>query len=289
MIILVLAIVVRIIANPISNVFQKQLTNKHHPLFVNLVSYGLLSLVSIFLIVDFPFKTMPTALWYYSLIGGLFGALGNGFIIKALQKGELSVLGPINAYKSIVGIIFGFLLIGELPNTWGFLGVGLIIIGSYFVLDNGTEKFTWAVFKQPAIQYRIAALVFTGIQAVTDKQVIIHSNLTFAFAGWCIFGFLFSIPLFLFSRVNFTQQLFHFSKKIALIYMGLCFSVGTMVLCSNYAFKNMQVGTVLALFQISILLTVLFGHHFFNERGIVKKIAGSLIMITGSLLIMLLK
>ena len=289
MINLVLAIVVRIIANPISNVFQKQLTNKHHPLFVNLVSYGLLSLVSIFLIVDFPFKTMPTAFWYYSLIGGLFGALGNGFIIKALQKGELSVLGPINAYKSIVGIIFGFLLIGELPNTWGFLGVGLIIIGSYFVLDNGTEKFTWAVFKQPAIQYRIAALVFTGIQAVTDKQVIIHSNLTFAFAGWCIFGFLFSIPLFLFSRVNFTQQLFHFSKKIALIYMGLCFSVGTMVLCSNYAFKNMQVGTVLALFQISILLTVLFGHHFFNERGIVKKIAGSLIMITGSLLIMLLK
>ena len=289
MIILVLAIVVRIIANPISNVFQKQLTNKHHPLFVNLVSYGLLSLVSIFLSVDFPFKTMPTAFWYYSLIGGLFGALGNGFIIKALQKGELSVLGPINAYKSIVGIIFGFLLIGELPNTWGFLGVGLIIIGSYFVLDNGTEKFTWAVFKQPAIQYRIAALVFTGIQAVTDKQVIIHSNLTFAFAGWCIFGFLFSIPLFLFSRVNFTQQLFHFSKKIALIYLGLCFSVGTMVLCSNYAFKNMQVGTVLALFQISILLTVLFGHHFFNERGIVKKIAGSLIMITGSLLIMLLK
>ena len=289
MINLVLAIVVRIIANPISNVFQKQLTNKHHPLFVNLVSYGLLSLVSIFLIVDFPFKTMPTAFWYYSLIGGLFGALGNGFIIKALQKGELSVLGPINAYKSIVGIIFGFLLIGELPNTWGFLGVGLIIIGSYFVLDNGTEKFTWAVFNQPAIQYRIAALVFTGIQAVTDKQVIIHSNLTFAFAGWCIFGFLFSIPLFLFSRVNFTQQLFHFSKKIALIYMGLCFSVGTMVLCSNYAFKNMQVGTVLALFQISILLTVLFGHHFFNERGIVKKIAGSLIMITGSLLIMLLK
>lgn len=289
MIILVLAIVVRIIANPISNVFQKQLTNKHHPLFVNLVSYGLLSLVSIFLIVDFPFKTMPTAFWYYSLIGGLFGALGNGFIIKALQKGELSVLGPINAYKSIVGIIFAFLLIGELPNSWGFLGVGLIIIGSYFVLDKGTEKFTWAVFKQPALQYRIAALVFTGIQAVTDKQVILHSNLTFAFAGWCIFGFLFSIPLFFLSRINISLQLFHFSKKIALIYFGLCFSVGTMVLCTNYAFKNMQVGTVLALFQISILLTVLFGHHFFNEKGIVKKIAGSLIMIAGSLLILLLK
>ena len=289
MIILVLAIVTRIIANPISNVFQKQLTNKHHPLFVNLVAYGILSLVSIFLISDFPFYTIPTAFWYYSMIGGLFGALGNGFIIKALQKGELSVLGPINAYKSIVGIIFAFLLIGELPNAWGLLGVGLIIIGSYFVLDNATERFTWAVFKQPAIQYRIAALIFTGIQAVTDKQVILHSNLTYAFAGWCIFGFLFSIPLFFIARINVRQQLSSFSKKVTLKYIGLCLSVGTMVLCTNYAFKNMQVGTALALFQISILLTVLFGHHFFNEMGILKKITGAMIMIAGSLLIILLK
>ena len=289
MIILVLAIIIRIIANPISNVFQKQLTNKHHPLFVNLVAYGILSLVSIFLISDFPFYTIPTAFWYYSMIGGLFGALGNGFIIKALQKGELSVLGPINAYKSIVGIIFAFLLIGELPNAWGLFGVVLIIVGSYFVLDNGAEKFTWAVFKQPAIQYRIAALVFTGIQAVTDKQVILHSNLTYAFAGWCIFGFLFSIPLFFTARINIRKQLSSFSKKVTLKYIGLCLSVGTMVVCTNYAFKNMQVGTALALFQISILLTVLFGHHFFNEKGILKKITGAMIMIAGSLLIILLK
>ena len=289
MIILVLAIIIRIIANPISNVFQKQLTNKHHPLFVNLVAYGILSLVSIFLISDFPFYTIPTVFWYYSLIGGLFGALGNGFIIKALQKGELSVLGPINAYKSIVGIIVAFLLIGELPNAWGLLGVGLIIVGSYFVLDNVTEQFTWAVFKQPAIQYRIAALVFTGIQAVTDKQVILHSNLTYAFAGWCIFGFLFSIPLFFTAKINVRQQLSSFSNKITLKYIGLCLSVGIMVLCTNYAFKNMQVGTVLALFQISILITVLFGHHFFNEKGVLKKITGAMIMIAGSLLIILLK
>jgi uncharacterized membrane protein len=238
---------------------------------------------------DFPFQNIPTAFWYYSVFGGLFGALGNGFIIKALQKGELSVLGPINAYKSIVGILFAFLLIGELPNAWGFLGVGFIIIGSYFVLNNGTEKFTWAIFKQPAIQYRIAALVFTGIQAVTDKQVIIHSNLKYAFAGWCIFGFIFSIPIFFASRIDIRQQASHFSKKIVLIYSGLCLSVGTMVVCTNYVFKNMPVGTALSLFQISILLTVLFGHHFFKEKGILKKITGSIIIIAGSLMIMLLK
>jgi len=96
--------------------------------------------------------------------------LGNGFIVKALEKGDLSVLGPINAYKSIIGMIFAYILLRELPNVWGILGMTLIIMGSYFVLDTTEEKFSWALFRLPAIQYRLAALILTGIQAVLDKK-----------------------------------------------------------------------------------------------------------------------
>ncbi len=289
MVVLIIAVFIRILSNPISNVFQKQLTNKHHPLFVNLVSYGVLSLVSLFLIIDFPFKTIPNAFWYYSLIGGLFGALGNGFIIKALESGQLSVLGPINAYKSIIGIIFAFLLIGELPNAWGFVGVLLIIVGSYFVLDNGVEKISWRILNQPAIKYRIAALLLTGIQAVTDKQVILHSNLKYAFAGWSIFGFIFSIPLFFATGINIKSQFIKITRWVFAKYLGLATSIAIMVVSTNYAFKYMQVGTALALFQISILLSVFLGHQIFHEKGLIKKLVGSLIMIVGSALIILLK
>ncbi len=286
---LIAAIVIRIFSNPIANVFQKQLTNRQHPLFVNLVSYGILSFASLFLIKDFPFQTIPNAFWTYSLLGGILGAIGNGFIVKALENGQLSVLGPINAYKSIIGIVFAFILIGELPNTWGFIGIAFIIIGSYFVLENEAGKFSWSIFKQSAIQYRITALVLTGIQAVTDKQVILHSNLKYAFAGWCIFGFIFSIPLFLTSKVGFKNQIQQISTLVMLKYAGLVISIGIMVAATNYTFMHMQVGAALALFQISILLSVLFGHHFFKELGLIKKLVGSLIMIAGSLFIILLK
>jgi len=289
MIFLIIAIIVRILANPISNVFQKQLTTFQHPLFVNLISYGILSLASIFLILDFPFHTISNEFWLYSLLGGVCGALGNGFIIKALEKGQLSVLGPINAYKSVIGIIAAYIIIGELPNTWGFVGITLIIIGSYFVLDNEQGKFSWTIFKQKAIQFRIAALVLTGIQAVLDKKVIQYSNLTYAFAGWCIFGFIFSLPLFMTAKMNGKTQLKAISKTIVLKYIGLAFSVGIMVAATNFAFIKMQVGTALALFQISILVTVFFGHHFFKETGILKKLIGASIMLIGSLLIILLK
>ncbi len=51
----------------------------------------------------------------------------------------------------------------------------------------------------------------------------------------------------------------------------------------------MQVGIALALFQISILVNVFFGHHFFKELGLVKKLIGASIMVAGSILIILLK
>lgn len=288
MLLLIAAIVLRVLTNPIINVFQKQLTSSQHPLFVNLVSYGMLSLASMFLIYDFPTQSISNSFWLYSLLGGILGALGNGFIIKALENGQLSVLGPINAYKSVIGIVFAFFIIGELPNIWGFIGVAFIILGSYFVLENDAGKFSWTIFKQRSIQFRIAALVLTGVQAVTDKQVILHSNLKFAFAGWCIFGFIFSIPLFLTSKVGFKNQIQQISTLGMLKYTGLVISIAIMVVSTNYAFMQMQVGAALALFQISILVSVLFGHHFFKEKGLVKKIAGSIIMVGGSLLIILL-
>jgi valyl-tRNA synthetase len=49
------------------------------------------------------------------LLGGLVGALGNAFLVKAIQNGELSVLGPINSYKSVVGVVVAVFLLGEVP------------------------------------------------------------------------------------------------------------------------------------------------------------------------------
>ncbi|MFN5986572.1 MAG: EamA family transporter, partial [Chitinophagaceae bacterium] len=123
--------------NPFSNVLQKQITLKgQHPLFINLATYTLLAFICVFLIYDISIQSLDTEFWIYSIAGGITGALGNGFIVKALDKGDLSVLGPINAYKSIVGMLFAFIIIREVPNIWGLMGMGFIIVGSYFVLDT---------------------------------------------------------------------------------------------------------------------------------------------------------
>jgi drug/metabolite transporter (DMT)-like permease len=215
--------------------------------------------------------------------------VGNGFLIRALQKGDLSVLGPVNAYKSVVGIITGIFLLGEWPNLWGAAGTALIIWGSYFVLDTTDDKFSFALFRRQEIQYRIWALVLTAIEAVLLKKVILASSVSIAFLSWCWFGALFSFLLLPVYGVSFPAALQRFTKKDFTQFIFLILCLGLMQFTTNYVFDHMPVGYALALFQLSIIVSVLLGYRFFSEKDIRKKLLGSVVMIIGSLLIILLK
>ena len=284
------AVCLRILANPLANVFQKGLTLKgHHPLVVNLLSYLGLGLLCVVPALGIGWHLLPPAYWLYSVLGGIAGAIGNGFLVRALQKGDLSVLGPINAYKSVVGMVVGVFLLGEIPNTWGVVGTALIIWGSYFVLDTTADRFSWALLRRKEIQYRLWALVFTAIEAVLLKKVILASNVTIAFLSWCWFGGLFSLALLPLQRVSLRRELKHFRASDLLPYGYLVLCIGAVQLCTNYAFAHMPVGYALALFQLSALVSVLLGHQVFKETDIRKKLLGSAIMILGSLAIILLK
>lgn len=285
-----LAVFLRITSNPLGNVFQKQLAGKgNHPLLVNFLTYSLLSMVCLFFIGSIQWAELPRQFWLYALLGGIVGAVGNGFLIKALQKGDLSVLGPINAYKSVVGIIVGVFLLGEILNIWGAIGIILIIYGSYFVLDTTKEKFTLELLNKSEVQFRIWAMLLTAIEAVFTKKVILATSIKLAFISWCIFGALFSFILLQIEKMNFKNEI----KKVACAdigkYLLLIICIGTMQFTTNYSLNHLPVGYALSFFQLSTIISVLFGYKIFKEQDIRKKLAGSAIMIIGSVLIIILK
>lgn len=272
------------------NVYQKQLTaNGFHPLIVNFITYGLLAIACIFIGLIIGWPTLPYQFWLFSLLGGIAGALGNGFLVKALQKGDLSILGPINSYKSVVGIIFGIFLLGEIPTIWGILGIVLIIYGSYFVLDTMEEGFSWSLLKRREIQYRIWAMILTAIEAVFIKKVILASSATIAFISWCVFGALFSLILLFIYGLNLKREIARKGTNSFKQFLLLVLSIGIMQYTTNYTFDHMPVGYALSLFQLSIIVSVLLGHKIFKEQDIQKKLIGSVIMIVGSVLVILFK
>ena len=274
-----LAIIIRIITNSMSNVFQKKLSLEgENPVVVNFINYLILSIFSIPLIflANIPITSINFII--YALLGGLTGAICNCFMVLALKSGELSVLGPINSYKAIIGLIFGMIILHEFPNIFGLIGIALIILGSYFILE--TPK----AFLRKDIQYRIYALIFSAIEAVFIKKVIILSSITTSFIISSFLGAIFSfIIMKLFTEKNIKIP----SKRHSIMYIltALCF--GLMTLTTAYVFRYMNVGYALSLFQLSIIINVILGYKLFNEKNLLKKLIGSLIILIGSATIMI--
>ena len=286
-IILILALFFRIISGCAANVYQKKLTqNNSSPLVVNAATYSLLSILCIPLALVYC-KTFGTDIIYTAMIVGVLGALGNGFLVKALQDGDLSILGPINAYKSVFGLVFAFILLKEMPNIQGIAGIALIITGSYFVLDTTKERFSFALIKNKSIQCRFLALIFCSAEAVFIKKLIELSNVTEAFILWCFTGALFSIIFLAPFKIKIKTELSKLKHINLLFLFIIVFCLGIMQLTTNYVFKNMNVAYALALFQLSSLVSIFLGYKIFKEKNILKKLVGTVIMITGAVLIIL--
>ncbi|MBO5447033.1 EamA family transporter [bacterium] len=275
----------RIFSNPIANMLQKALSERHSAVLINLYSYGLLSLACVVNVcmADYNWNSYGFSFWNYVLLAGFLCTLGTVCLIKALQCGELSVLGPINSYKCLVGLLFGFVILGEIPNIKAILGVLLIICGSWFIFDTVKEGFSFKLFKRKDIILRFCALFLTGAEAAVLKKIILISSPAECFILWCFSGFAFSLILVLLLKKK-LQPLF---KKDLLSIFVIAVCLGLMQFSTNIVFEKLNVGLSLALFQLSSIIAIIFGYKVFKESHIVKKLIGAIIMIVGSCLILL--
>ena len=127
---LILFLVIRILSNPIANVFQKKLAVENSSLTINFSTYTILSLCCLPFVYTVFSETYSLYFWFIVFLCGFLCTLGILCIIKAINIGELSVIGPINSYKSIVGLVASLFLLKEIPSLIGLLGIFLIIWGS---------------------------------------------------------------------------------------------------------------------------------------------------------------
>lgn len=287
---LALLVLIRIISNPLSNVFQKKLAqDETSSLLIIFITHTLLTIAAIpFIKYILPAK-LPLEYFIYMLLCAVFAVASNTLLVKALGVSDLSLLGPVNSYKSIVSLLVGVFLIQEIPSTMGLSGVILIVVGSYFIADhkrNESASISFLkLFYDKGVKLRIAALILSATEAVFLKKALIFSTPLPTFGVWCIAGFIISgiaAPFYL--RKKFYLSLSEFRKK-KINYFNLFVTTGLMQLCTLLVFEKMQVSYALALFQISTLLSVFLGYKYFQEKNIKRRLAGSIFMVIGSILI----
>ncbi len=285
-----LVILLRILANPVSNVFQKQLADRSaSPIFIIGMAHLCLAVTCIPLIVIAGAPAVSKDVWMNMLAAATLAVSGNTLLVYALRSTDLSILGPINAYKSVIGLFLATFLIGEYPSAAGVAGVLLIVAGSYFVVDRqvGEPRRNAFVtfFRERGVQLRFAALVLAATEAVFLKRAILQSSPWTVFVLWSVLGVpLAGVASLVFRETSMRQQ----AEKVGRwwpTFLALAITTGLMQLTTVLTFGQMQVGYSLALFQLSAIVSVLLGHRYFQEKNIRKRLAGSLVMTAGAIMI----
>ena len=255
------------------------------------MTLGLLTALALPFLAGLPLGALGMAFWLNIAAAALLAVAGYVFLWYALRSTDLSVLGPINAYKAVLGLALAVVLLGEVPTVFGLIGVALIVAGSYFVVDRVPGQDHSSAFRQfarePGVQLRFAALICSSTESIFLKRALILSSPITAFLLWAVLCFVIAATAVVLLRRGSAAEVIRL-KSDWRTYLGLAVTTGLMQATTLVTFGALQVGYSLALFQLSTLITVYLGHRYFAEGNIRRRLLGSLIMVTGAILIVTL-
>lgn len=280
----------RLVFSSFANVFQKKLAHQGlHPFYIVMASYLVLSIICLPFVFILNPSELSTDFWINIFLAALLDMAGTLFLVMSLSKTDLSVFGPLNAYKVVISMFLAMIFIGEIPSLQGFIGVGIIVLGSYFLFpDSGninTSRLRHLLLDK-GVQYRFLSILLFSIGTLPLKNAVIEGDALATTIFWCLIGFpLAIIAHTVFLKDNFNRDLAQSKDCISqFIYLGML--IFLMQYMTMIVFSQLLIAYSLALFQLAMVLQVFLGYRIFNEKHIIRRLAASMVMIIGSLLVL---
>jgi Predicted membrane protein len=221
------------------------------------------------------------------LIGGSINAVTTILYIKAIKVSDLSLTVPLVALTPLFMLLTSPLIVGEYPNFFDYIGILLIVTGSYLL--NIKEKSQGylapfkALLKEPGPKMMLIVAFLWSITSNFDKIGVKNSSPIFWL--FSLFGTMsiLLLPILLHKTPNPSRKILKQLPMLAA--MGFFNAIG--LLCQMQALTLTLVVQVIAIKRTSVLMGVLFGHFIFKEKDIQQRLLGAGIMIFGVFVISL--
>ena len=200
--------------------------------------------------------------------------------LQAVKYGEISVVWPIGSLALPLLLVTSYIFTGEVPNSAGYIGVGIIFLGLYFLEGNLKKGFFSpfrAMFQDRGAKAMMLTTIIQSITAPLDKLWIE----AYGIVPWIFLTSIFSIPLMMgymyMTKKEISLKLYtqvNYLKKVGI----LSIVMGGWLLLQMLALKLTLVIYVISLKRTSGMISVLFGWLIFKERDIAKKFFASALM-----------
>lgn len=207
------------------------------------------------------------------------------FYMKAIQISELSLTIPFLALTPVFLIPTSYIMLGEKTGLQGVIGIFLIASGGYILNIRDRKSGFLAPFrmigKERGILLMIAVAFIYSITSNLAKMGITHSSPVFFGCTYFMIQPFLLIPLVRSSGEQINSALK--KKKWLFIIIGIFYASS---LITHFAALSMvNVAYMISVKRSNLIFSILYGYFFFNEKGLVQKISGALLMLAGIILL----
>jgi len=287
---LLLQLAGRVLLSVSANAVQKRLLLESAPLRSTWIWTYALMLPAAALMAGLGPAAFGRTFWVEAATAGVLDALGNLAMIAALKSTDLSVFGPLNAFRPVLALLFAWLALGETPSTAGLGGIAVTVAGAVILLRDERETAGGAEARAGASQVqmlalRVAGLVLSTVAAVFLKRAATQGSAEMTLAAWTGSGLLCFLVFSLGpeSRPKIMPAMAR--HRTWLIAHAAAFLV--MQWLTILIFQSTLLAYSFVFFQFAIVLQVLVGWRVFREPAFrLRRLAGCAVMGIGTMLIL---
>ena len=237
-----------------------------------------------FIAVIIPFIDIPTldGIFYIAMFLSIpLDIIALLLYMKAIKVSPLSLTLPFLSLTPVFLIGTSYVILGEKPDKSGFIGIILVVIGSYLLNVHTISRGVFEPFKaiakeQGSVLMIVVAFVFS-IGVCFGKIAVQHSNPAFFSVIY-----IFLLSLFLFIVVSFKSKHFlskSISRPVPFVFIGMLIAI--MIITHLKAISLIEVSYMVSVKRLSILFGVLYGVMFFKETNIKERFLGATVMVSG--------
>ena len=96
-----------------------------------------------------PFEWVtPTSHWHWALFAGMgvMAGVGHYFVTIAYSQAPAAVIAPFNYLQLVGAALLGYLLFGDMPDFWSWVGAGVIVCSGLYI--GHRERIRYRLSKQ---------------------------------------------------------------------------------------------------------------------------------------------
>ena len=204
---------------------------------------------------------------------------------RALQIGDINKVVPIDKSSTVLTILLAFLLLGEPIGLFQGIGVALIGVGTFLMIEPKPAAERAAPQKRGWMLYAFGSAIFASLTAILGKVGIqgVEANLGTAVRTGVVLVMAWLMVLVT-GKASLVKQVPR--RELGFICLsGL--ATGASWLCYYRALQDGPASVVVPIDKLSILVTVAFSYLVFHER-LTARSGWGLVLVTAGTLAMLL-